>query len=128
LRVRNEAVSAYDAEVTFPLTLLPKIYDAVCAVVMNAEALTHDAELAVNDCVAFIDCVAYNACVDEATVPFILDANTYEAVSAVVIFADADTHDADVDVNGTNDIALAVAAIVANDEEIDSNAHDAVIG
>ena len=31
--------------VTVPLTLLPKIYEAVLAVVINTEALTHDAEV-----------------------------------------------------------------------------------
>ena len=42
-------VIAYDALMTVPTILLDVTYDAVCAVVINAEAETHDAEYAFMD-------------------------------------------------------------------------------
>ena len=51
-----------------------------------------------------------------------LDANMYDAVSAVVIFTDALIHDADTDVCGTNDIAFDVPAVNAYEDETPNDA------
>lgn len=63
----DDAVSDVEADETLPVTLLAVTYDAVWAVVMNAEALTHDAENALIDCVANMLCVENNDWVANAT-------------------------------------------------------------
>ena len=82
-----------------------EMYDAVWAVVINVEALTQDAEYAFIDCVENNDWVAYPTLLGndiggaydalkayEALLT--LDVIKYDAVSELVIWLDADTHDA----------------------------------
>ena len=77
---------------TDPETLLPIMYDAVSAVVILTEALTHDALVDVSGTneIAF----AVSAVVAVETLPNTLEAVTQDAVCAVVMNTEAETQDA----------------------------------
>ena len=94
---------------------------------MNAEADTHEALVAVTG-TKFIAYALPAVVANEAlvTTPTTLDAVTKEAVWAVVMNAEAETHEALTAVVGTNDIALAVPAVVALVAQEDVPASDPI--
>jgi hypothetical protein len=77
------------ADDTLPSTFDALIYDAVCAVVINAEELTHDALFAVNGTKLMEDAVSALVATDALS-----DEDAHEALNAYAALSDEDAHDA----------------------------------